>query len=193
MRLAALTTSKRLSRGKAEKKIERGAKGRPWRKKFSEIFLEGNATTVTHFTSRPVLHFFVCPSFFEFFRLFASTCMRHVRDTSRTGSTRATLVTLHGSLLEREIFEVANLFSRFFKEPPTLGMSSLFRMTKSWRVPALKAPHTVLELFLSSLSIRIESFYRKRGYSIKTIRFLKEFQILCKKCEIIVRYLRFQL
>lgn len=57
MRPMALTstTSKRLSGGKAEKKTKWVAKGRPWRKKFSKIPLEGDATTVTHFTSHPVL------------------------------------------------------------------------------------------------------------------------------------------
>lgn len=75
----------------------------------------------------------------------------------------------------------------FFKEPSSLGMSSLFETTKSWRIPALKAAFIIVQLFFSFLAIRIESSYRK--HSIKTMQFLKEFQILFKKnlrdnCEI---------
>lgn len=101
MRPATLTntTSKRLSGRKAEKKTKWVAKGRPWRKKFPKISLEGADSNPFYqllhatYTSLSFLHSsnsFVC-------------LRRRVQDTSRIGSTRATLAMLRALVEARDI------------------------------------------------------------------------------------------
>lgn len=149
--------------------------------------------TVTHFTSHLALHFLA----FSARSSNSSVCLRqrardvYVRDTSRTVSTRATLATLHGKLVgARDIRGSQFIFpADSSKKLPSLGMSSLFRTTRDEVLTRLRlkgTSHAVVQLFLSSLPIRIES-YRKHRHSLKTIRLSKELEILFKvryNCEI---------